>query len=172
MLDGSSTRDVLRAFEHGHALVFRQRLHLRALLLSIRGGHSSLAVLFQGHAQGPSSRLRAVFATQELSGVTADLVEGQRPSWRPHVSVDLFVRSFHGKMQDLRAFREAPRGRRPQNREELMHLLHSVALFWPVDTCFARPCALLKAFQGRFGDPGQAGDVFGRGLGRASRLGW
>ena len=39
---------------------------------------------------------------QALKGLTADLVEGDRPSWRPDVTVDLFVRSFHGKMQDLR----------------------------------------------------------------------
>ena len=42
-----------------------------------------------------------------------DGVRAGQPSWRPDVSVDLFVRTYHAKMQ------------------ELMHLLQSVAVFWP-----------------------------------------
>ena len=41
--------------------------------------------------------------------------DGLEPSPRPSISVDLFVRTYHAKL------------------EELTHLLHSVALFWPAD---------------------------------------
>ncbi|CAE7776118.1 unnamed protein product [Symbiodinium sp. CCMP2592] len=53
----------------------------------------------------------------KLTQLQPNLLDEPRaqPSPRPALSVDLFVRTYHAKMQ------------------ELMHLLHSVSLFWPAD---------------------------------------
>ena len=59
---------------------------------------------------------RNLLSEQKLATLRSELLSKEGlPRALPQVSVDLFVRTYHGKMQ------------------ELTHLLHSVQLFWPSD---------------------------------------